>query len=64
MDNADRAQQHIEKHLARALNNLNRTHIPSTRKCLYCEEPVEKGRFCDAECRDEYEKIALKRARN
>jgi hypothetical protein len=39
-------------------------HVLATGACLYCEEPVEEGvRFCDATCRDGFDKTAAQRKR-
>lgn len=33
----------------------NRKEMPFTGRCLECNAPIEKGRYCDADCRDEHE---------
>lgn len=57
MDMVDRTQRETETY------ERFREHIDPTKKdaeetgfCLYCGEPLSKGRrWCDAECRDEWE---------
>ncbi|PPS58856.1 hypothetical protein CRX72_23970 [Pantoea sp. BRM17] len=40
-----------------ALANRPKTAIEFTGKCHYCEEAIDKGRYCTVECRDDGEKI-------
>lgn len=37
--------------IARAKNKP----IIETGHCIYCDESIQKGRFCDSECREDYE---------
>lgn len=30
--------------------------LPITGTCYNCDEPIPDARFCDADCRDDYEK--------
>jgi hypothetical protein len=57
-DFGDEAQAVNERFLELALSRRVREEGPvATGRCLYCEEPVEKGRrWCDADCRDGWEK--------
>lgn len=62
MDIADRAQKDIE-----ALAKLSEHHVyvpvaKETGYCLFCGEPVEKGRrWCDAECMSFWEREMKRR---
>lgn len=55
-DPADRSQAVIELNDKLALQRRAPEAPPATGTCLYCDEPTEPGRrWCDAECRDEWE---------
>lgn len=57
MDFADEAQTRSENLLAQQLANRQTLTIPFSGVCLSCEEPLtEKRRFCDSECREDYER--------
>lgn len=48
---------------------LNRTYrpLPETGRCYNCDDVVPCGLFCDADCRDDYEKrerFSAMRSRN
>ena len=58
----DQAQEFNEIFLEHSLNNRNRKTIPFSGKCLYCEDPIEKARFCCPECRIDYEAL-MRRSR-
>lgn len=53
-------QQTIELHFQQAMNNVKKmnTRLEPTGDCYNCDEPLEKvdQLFCDAYCRDDYEK--------
>lgn len=57
-DPVDIAQDHIERQAPYLLAASKRPAGPApTGRCHYCDETVADGmRFCDAECRDEYDK--------
>jgi predicted nucleic acid-binding Zn ribbon protein len=55
MDDADIAQNISENFLKDSLNKRSRLTIPFSGKCLSCGEPVDQRRFCDSDCRHEYE---------
>lgn len=55
IDFADEAQQRTEEHLKAALSNRKTLTIPFSGKCLCCEEPVVERRFCNSDCREQYE---------
>lgn len=38
--------------------------LPATGSCYYCREPLDKALFCDADCRDDYEKTQKAQQRN
>ena len=61
MDFADEAQMLTESHLEKSLRSRKTLTIPFSGRCLSCEEPVDgERRFCDSECRSDWED-ALKR---
>lgn len=55
MDIADQAQVYHEDSVERSLKNRQQTVAPFSGFCLSCGEPVHERRFCDAECRQDYE---------
>jgi hypothetical protein len=58
MDAADQAQEQNDLELKLALQNVKREPVlPETGACNYCDALVSKGLFCDADCRDDYEKM-------
>lgn len=65
MDELDRAQKEIMAATAQLISSaVGRTapEVASTGYCLYCEEPLPDGRrWCDASCRDEWEKERKRR---
>jgi hypothetical protein len=52
-DLADKAQAVLEVALEAARTHRKPT-LPFTGKCYNCEEPIEDGRFCDADCREDW----------
>ena len=64
MDDIERAQLETDRHLVSELNKIiNIKVIEPTGNCLNCKEPLEiasgsepKPRWCDAECRDDWDK--------
>ena len=50
---AAREQQLIEV----ALANRPLPKMTYTGECHYCEEPIDKGHFCSAECRIDHERM-------
>lgn len=34
----------------------------SSPNCLFCEEPITEGRFCDSDCRDDYQRLEFARS--
>lgn len=59
-DQFDLASEYEELERLSCLNKLKSDNQPkaeATGCCLYCEEPLPEGRrWCNAECRDEWEK--------
>lgn len=59
MDKADKTQENAELYLSTALYK-SRRHEPDIvpiGQCLFCGDPVaEQRRWCDADCRDEWER--------
>lgn len=61
-DFGDDAQALSEQILAKTLANRKTLSIPFSGRCLACDEPVEEARFCDGDCREDFEqRQALKR---
>lgn len=58
-DDADRADAEIERATRVAIRNAQVTYTPATGECFNCEVKFSAGdpvrRFCDAECRDDWE---------
>lgn len=56
MDDIDNAQEQMERDLDTALR-LRRPEGPAAiGECLWCGEPLADGRrWCDADCRDDWE---------
>lgn len=47
-----------EKRIAEVRSRAGTLEAAPTGRCLNCEEPLALGiRFCDADCRDDYQKI-------
>lgn len=59
MDDADRAEPHIEEFIDDALAEVRRAQehgVKATGACLYCGERLpDHMRFCDADCRDGFD---------
>jgi hypothetical protein len=58
IDDVDKSNEQIEKGIENTLKNIDIT-IPknTTGKCLLCGQFVEnERRWCNADCRDNYEK--------
>lgn len=51
----DQANELVELTIQHALAN-RAAPIPFTGKCRNCDETINTGSFCDAECRSDYEK--------
>lgn len=60
MDELDRAQKDILMHTANLIKSaVGHTghEVEETGFCLYCGEPLKEGmRWCDAECRNAWQK--------
>lgn len=55
-DDADIANDLQETFLQKSLERTRSRSVPVfTGKCLYCEDPIEIGRFCDSHCRESHE---------
>lgn len=64
-DLIDFAQEQTEylhdKRIAEVRARAGALDAPVTGKCLNCEEPLAGSlRFCDADCRDDYQKLSKK----
>ena len=63
-DEADAADATVEQHLKRALARRHAT-LPAVGQCYSCSAPVDAGRrFCDEECREDYERAERVRRMN
>lgn len=59
-DVIDRAQQRIEEDLERSIAAARgiAPSVAPTGRCLNCEAPLADGlRWCDTDCRDDYEAL-------
>jgi len=54
-DFGDMAQELTETRLAHSLQKRKLLTLPFSGFCLSCEEPVGERRFCDSDCRQDYE---------
>ena len=57
-DDIDLANEMLDAQISRAVATAGKLEIPTnpSGKCLNCYEPVKEGRrWCDADCREEYE---------
>jgi len=66
MDDADRASDREDIARAAAVEAVRARieRLPSLGYCYYCGEALRAGkRFCDADCRDDYERQEKMRAR-
>lgn len=54
-DVADQAADYQEKMIAEAIK-LRKQQPIGTGFCNNCFEPIDVGRFCDCDCRDDFEK--------
>ena len=64
MDEADAADLTVEQHIKDALTRRRAT-LPAVGTCYSCAEPVADGaRFCDAECREDFERAERARRIN
>ena len=64
MDEADAADLTQEQALTAALRRRHAT-LPAVGQCYSCAEPVDDGaRFCDADCRQDWERAERARRMN
>jgi hypothetical protein len=57
MDDADRANAEVERSLQEALRSRRPEGPLPQGACLLCDEPVDgQRRWCDADCRNQWEK--------
>lgn len=56
MDFGDEAQLRTEQHLETQLKKRKTLTVPFSGSCLSCDEPVGERRFCDSDCREDWEK--------
>lgn len=63
MDDLDRASDHEER-LREAAKTMRLPQLPQNGRCHNCGEQIAAGLlFCDADCRDDYQKAADARKR-
>ena len=56
MDEIDRAQKITDQALEIALDHQkNKSRLPETGRCHWCDEQIATGFFCDEDCRDDFE---------
>jgi len=67
MDDADRADQEVERMRQEALRHRKHDHLPRIGRCHNCGRKCDEGTpgrlFCDSDCQSDYEKRAAARAR-
>ena len=56
-DELDQAAALEELERTIALANRKKPQMIYTGECHWCEEPIDKGHYCDAECREDHEKF-------
>jgi hypothetical protein len=64
MDEMDRVQDAVDEMRAYFIESVraHRPTLPPTGECFYCGKPLGGGlRWCDAECRDEWERAQASR---
>jgi hypothetical protein len=60
MDDIDRAQRSEELAIQSALTMRRPEPEAGTGQCLFCEEPIEVGHFCDSDCREDHARLVAK----
>ncbi len=55
-DCVDTANALSELHLAADIKNVKSSPLPFTGFCYNCNDELAVMRFCDADCRDDYQK--------
>lgn len=55
-DDVDIAYEEEARRIIHLLANRTRVTLPFTGMCHNCLEPLSEAQFCDADCRDDYEK--------
>ena len=56
MDEVDLASQAEQMRLEHLLRSRTRTSLPMTGLCHNCSDLLKDVHFCDADCRDDYDK--------
>jgi len=56
-DPIDEAAEREQLLIDIALKNRPKPGMTFTGKCHYCEEPISKGHYCDASCREDHERV-------
>jgi hypothetical protein len=61
-DFADQAQDLQDLLLMKSLQKQRKVKpTPFSGACLSCEEPIDKGRYCDRYCREDHEEMIRRR---
>lgn len=65
-DEIDEANERNDAHLQQSLSNINPApQLPPIGQCHFCFETLKNGnRFCDNECRDDYDYMQKRRQIN
>lgn len=65
-DEIDQANERNDARLQQSLNNIDPApQLPAIGQCHFCFEPLNDGsRFCDNECRDDYDYMQKRRQIN
>jgi hypothetical protein len=62
-DDIDLTAERLEHEMRRLLALRRQAGPKPTGECLWCGEPIAPGlRWCDAECRDDWERAHARRA--
>lgn len=57
MEVIDKAQENEQLFTELALKNAKQQTLTANGRCHYCEETIDEGlRFCDVDCRDDYDR--------
>lgn len=55
-DPIDEAAEREQQMIAVALANRKRPEMKFTGKCYWCDESIDKGHYCNGECREDHER--------
>jgi len=61
-DDIDRAQNEVERLHAEAMRLVKPAGPVATGRCLYCDEILDDhARWCDGDCRDQWERLKTRK---